>query len=189
MRRNLKLTGLMVALLLMVAAAVPAAAASVTERIEKSFPLAAGGALSIENINGDITLESWDKAEVRIVAVKTVRGATEERAKKDLATLQVLFRIEGGKVIVETDYPQSSFWDFNWMGGGSTKEVVFSVMAPKGIKVDLHSVNGAVTADAPGSEVVAETVNGQVRVSGAKVLEATTVNGKINFDVESVRAV
>lgn len=189
MRRTLKLTGMMAALLLLMAAAVPAGATTVTERIEKSFPLKAGAAFSIENVNGDITVESWDKEELSIVAVKTVKGTSEDRAKKDLAALKVLFRTEGSKVIVETDYPQGSFWDFNWLGGGTSKEVVFTVMAPKGVKMTLTSVNGDLTVGAPGSEVQAETVNGAVNVSGAKLLEATTVNGRVTFDVESVRTV
>jgi len=189
MRRTWKLTGMMAALLLLMAAAVPAGATTVTERIEKSFPMKAGGSVSIENVNGDITVENWDKAEVQIVAVKTVKAASEESAKKDLQALKVTFRTEGDRLVVETEYPKSSFWDFNWLGGGSTKEVTFTVMAPAGITLDFESVNGSVVADVPGSTLKAETVNGAVKVSGAKVLDATTVNGKVVFDVESVRSV
>lgn len=189
MKRAMKANGLLVALLLLVAAAVPAGAATVTERIEKTFPMKASGAVSIENVNGNISVQSWDKGEVQIVAVKTVKATSEEAAKKDLQALKVTFRTEGEKLFVETEYPKSSFWDFNWFGGGSSKDVAYTVMAPAGVTFELSSVNGAVAADVKESAVSAETVNGSVEVSGAKLLEATTVNGKVVFDVEAVGAV
>jgi len=167
----------------------PAEAAQVTETIQKSFPLPQGGAFSIENVNGAITVHVWDKNELQVTAVKTVKAASESQAKEDLAKLQVVFDVREKLVKVTTEQPKESFWSFNWLGGGASRNVVFTVFAPKGAKMDLQSVNGSVTVEAPGSDVTAETVNGAVNVQGAAVLSATTVNGKLVFDADNLRSV
>lgn len=177
------------AVLLVAMTALPALAATVTERIEKSFPLKAGGSVSVENVNGRIALEVWDKDEVRIVAVKTVKAASEEAAQKEAALVKVTFKADAASVSVHTEHPKRSFWDFNWLGGGASVDVVYAVSAPKGTKLSLESVNGAVEASAAGCDLVASTVNGAVTVTGAKSLEISTVNGRVTFDTDAVMSV
>ncbi len=189
MKRTLTAPALLAALLVLAAVAVPARAATVTETVEKSFPLGAKGSFTIDNVNGAITVQSWDKEELKIVAVKTVKAATEEKAREALAKLQLTFKADGKSVAVAAKYPEESFWTFGWLGGGTSREISFAVMAPRGVKMGLQSVNGAVTVEAPGSDVTAETVNGRIDVSGAALLSATTVNGKVHSDVESLRSV
>ena len=45
----------------------------------QTFPLQAGGYLSLENINGDVTIEGWKKNEVSISAVKRGKGKDLDR--------------------------------------------------------------------------------------------------------------
>ncbi len=167
----------------------PLEAAQITETIQKSFPLPQGGAFSIENVNGAITVQVWDKNELQVTAVKTVKAASESQAKEELAKLQVVFEASDKSVKITTEYPKESFWSFGWLGGGTSRGVAFTVLAPRGAKMGLQSVNGSVEVEAPGSDVTAETVNGAVRVQGAAILSATTVNGKILFDVDNLRSV
>lgn len=58
--------------------------------------------------------------------------------------------------------------------------VSFRVMVPKGVKVGIHTVNGALTVDGVSSDVEAATVNGEVDVatSGGHV-NASNVNGGV----------
>jgi hypothetical protein len=42
-----------------------------TERFEQSYPLNPNGRVSVSNINGSITVEAWDRNEIRLEAVKT----------------------------------------------------------------------------------------------------------------------
>ncbi|MBA3693989.1 MAG: hypothetical protein H0W77_11230, partial [Acidobacteria bacterium] len=42
-----------------------------TERFEQTYPLNAGGRVSVSNVNGSITVETWDKKEVKLEYVKT----------------------------------------------------------------------------------------------------------------------
>jgi hypothetical protein len=58
--------------------------------------------------------------------------------------------------------------------------VTFHVLVPKGVKVGVNTVNGAVTVDGASSDVEAGTVNGELEVttSGGRV-NASNVNGGI----------
>ncbi|MCI4398177.1 MAG: hypothetical protein JHC34_04985 [Acidobacteria bacterium] len=167
----------------------PAQAAQATETIQKSFPLAQGGSFSIDNVNGAITVQVWDKNELQVTAVKTVKASSESQAKEELAKLKVIFDASEKSVKITTDYPKESFWSFGWLGGGTSRNVTFTVLAPKGAKMDLQSVNGSVDVGAPGSDVTAETVNGAVTIHGAAILSATSVNGKIVFEADNLRSI
>src|SRR5687767_1756515 len=48
-----------------------------TERFEQTYALNASGRVSVSNVNGSITIEAWDRNEVKLVAVKT--ADTRER--------------------------------------------------------------------------------------------------------------
>jgi DUF4097 and DUF4098 domain-containing protein YvlB len=65
--------------------------------------------------------------------------------------------------------------------------VEFHVLVPKGVKVGVNTINGAVTVEGATAEVDAATVNGDVEVatSGGPV-NATTVNGGVRARVGRV---
>ncbi len=170
------------------AAPVPARAAEASETIQKSFPLAKGGAFSIENVNGNITVSVWDKEEIQVTAVKTVKAASDSQAKEELSKLKVVFEAGAKMVKVTTESPQESFWSFGWLGGHPSRSVAFTILAPRGARMSLQSVNGSIEAGAGGCDVTAETVNGEVSVNGASLLSASSVNGKVVFDADNVRS-
>ncbi|MBA3633604.1 MAG: hypothetical protein H0W58_12495, partial [Acidobacteria bacterium] len=41
-----------------------------TERFEQTYPLNANGRVSVSNVNGSITIETWDNPQVKLEAVK-----------------------------------------------------------------------------------------------------------------------
>ncbi|MEJ2367437.1 MAG: hypothetical protein P8Z49_03565 [Acidobacteriota bacterium] len=171
------------------AACSPSRAASVTERVEKTFTMQKGGSLSVSNVNGGITLKSWDKNEVQIVAIKRAKASSEDQAKKVLSEIKLRFDASGNAVSVDTTLPKDSFFSFSWLTGGDSKSVTYTINAPSSIHVKLESVNGGIQVDSPGSEIQAETVNGKIGITRGGLLSATTVNGAIAFDVDNVRKV
>jgi DUF4097 and DUF4098 domain-containing protein YvlB len=161
-------------------------ASAVTETINKEFPFPKDGKLTIENVNGKIIVEQWDKDSVKIEAVKTAKGSSDENARKALTDAKVEFTVEGKNTTVSVKTPQS-FSFFTWLCGmGSTVEISFKIMAPSSAKLDLTSVNGDISVTVKDARVEAETVNGAVTVKNAAILSATTVNGSIDFDTENI---
>ena len=58
-------------------AAGAAVAGEYTETFDRTYAMDHGGRVALENINGDVTIEVWDEAEVRVYAVK--RASSTER--------------------------------------------------------------------------------------------------------------
>ncbi len=188
MRRLLMATAVAAAVVALAGAPAPAQAAEASETIQKNFPLSKGGAFSVENVNGNITVSVWDKDEVQVTAVKTVKAASDSQAKEELSKLKVIFDASAKMVKVTTQSPKESFWSFGWLGGHPVRSVSFAILAPKGARMNLQSVNGAIEAEASGCDVTAETVNGEVAVKGASLLSASSVNGKVVFDADNIRS-
>jgi len=53
------------------------------EDFHKTYPLKASGEVRLENFNGNVTVSVWDRAEVRVDAVKTARS------KQDLEDIRL----------------------------------------------------------------------------------------------------
>jgi len=139
---------------------------SARDTLEETRALEAGGRFELENTNGRIELDTWDREEVRIRAER--RASSERR----LEEIEIRIEGEGDRVRVVTRLPSSSF-----LGGA---EVAYHVTVPRRARVDIDSVNGRVSLVGVEGEVKASTVNGRVELEGApSAVEASTVNGRI----------
>lgn len=160
--------------------------ATLKEEFSKEFPFEKGMRLAIENINGNITVEEWDKEIIRIEVEKVAKCSNESAAKESLSNAKVDIQAVKSGVSVRVQNPKSwSFFSWLW-GSGSSVEVIFRVFLPMQTRMQLSSVNGSIYVTVKESEINAETVNGNVSVNGAKLLTATTVNGRIDFDTENI---
>ena len=152
------------------------ALASAETRTEptQTFPLQTGGYLSLENVNGDVTIEGWKKKEVSISAVK-------KGSPKDLDRLQISIDVDKyeGKdwIHIETEYGVFS------RNSGS---VDYSIKVPSdAILEDIELVNGDLKVTGVTGYLSLGTVNGSVTASGmAGNAWVETVNGNqdLSFD-------
>ena len=62
-------------------AAVTAGAAELSETIDRTFDVRAGADFVLSNVNGRITITSWDQPKVRVIARKEVEGDRDEIKK------------------------------------------------------------------------------------------------------------
>lgn len=160
--------------------------ATLTENFSKEFPFEKGNRLTIENVNGNITIEEWDKETLRIEVAKTAKGSSESSVKDALANAKVDIQVVKNGISVKAQSLKS--WPFfSWLwGSGASVEVAFKVFLPQAARMELSSVNGSISVNVRESELKAETVNGQISANGIKLLSATTVNGRIEFDSENI---
>lgn len=139
------------------------------ETVEKSVALDAGGSFRVENINGTIRIDAWDRDEVQIVAEKS---ASSESA---LDEIEVEIRGEGDRVDVHTRLPKSG-----WLFGGESGSVSYEIIAPEGARVTAITVNGRVRIEGISGRVEAKSVNGKVEIiDAAGEVESSTVNGSV----------
>lgn len=190
MNRCLELRGLMLVVFSALLIGTAAFAETRKEPIQ-TFPLKAGDYLSLENLNGDVTIEGWKKNEVSIRAVK--KGTS-----KDLDRIKIVVDVdkyEGRDWIhIDTNYDEFS------IGSG---RVDYTIKAPSGailedielvngnLKVtgitgylSLGTVNGSITATGMAGNASIETVNGNLdlsfdKMSGGQSADLESVNGAI----------
>ena len=139
---------------------------SVEETVEQELPLDPGGELSVENVNGAISVESWNQPMVRIVATKKARN------RERLERLEIAIEGGGSSVRVETRYD------------GSTRNikgsVSYRITVPAEVQLRATTVNGSLNVDGVEGSVEAQSVNGSIKVDDLiGRASAETTNGSI----------
>lgn len=170
-----------------------AQAETLTEAFAKTLPLAANGSVSLKNVNGHVTFEAWDRAEVQINAEKKVKAGSAEEARKILNQVQIDVQAGPAAVRIETRMPKkenSGFWSL-MRGEERSVGVTYNVRVPRGTVVEADNVNGNIRLTGTRGTGRLETVNGRIEVegtSGALALESTNGGIKITRAEGAVKA-
>jgi DUF4097 and DUF4098 domain-containing protein YvlB len=154
-----------------------------TERFEQSYPLNANGRVSVSNINGSVTVEAWDKNEVRLEAVKTAD------TKETLAEVQIKIVARQDSFSVETDYGSWRNNNGTWKNKNHSRlDVQYRLQVPRGAVLDeIETVNGSVTISNMTNSTKASAVNGSVRATNLRgTARLSSVNGTTEADFDSV---
>jgi DUF4097 and DUF4098 domain-containing protein YvlB len=179
--RKPMLRSIVPALLGLLLPALAAQAATLKETFQKSYPLRAGEKVTLRNVNGGVTVEAWDRAEVQVVAEKQVKAGDAELAKKAMGQVQIQAgRAEGG-LQIETKLPKRNSGVFDWMFGRDVNiNVKYTLRVPREVKLDVETVNGGLRLAGTRGDVVMETTNGGIEIEKtAGRLELGTTNGAI----------
>lgn len=176
-KRNV-LSGLLAVTFLLTAAAHAAAQQSelLRDEFHQTYPLSADGRVSLENINGAVRITGWDRAEVKVDAVKTAY----RRERLDEA--KIVVRSDSSSIHIETEYPNRSM---NFTDGEGRYDnpatVEYTLMVPRGARVDaIELINGNLVIDGITGDVKASSING--RVSAHELMgdvKLSTVNGHV----------
>lgn len=189
---------LLLAALAAVLPAAPCSAASPGD-FDRTLALRPEGTFELRNINGGVTVEGWDRNEIRIQAVKTSR-----KNPSDVERVSIEVSATPEAVSVATRYPQEE---------GVEVLVEYTVRLPHSARIqhigtvngtlrisgvdtlrDLRTVNGNIEVYEAGGTVHARTTNGNVRLDLARFGErgeasAETTNGSVLLTVaEEIQA-
>jgi hypothetical protein len=175
--------------LLIAVALVAPACFGPSQEVTRTFPMRPDGSFELNNVNGTVRIEGWDKDEVEVRAVKTTR---DKQSLLDLVAIDIDATPEG--LSVSTRYPQQE---------GVEVAVDYVVHVPRhallnhvnningSLRVfsseslgDLHTVNGNIEVYESSGNVHAHTTNGNVYVelkhpSDARGASAETTNGSV----------
>lgn len=148
------------------------------EKFQKTVPLTKDGKLFLSNIAGDIEVKTWDKAEVKIDALKISKASSLEKAKENVAKVKIEITEEGNTLRIETKYPKTRIRSLN-------VSVKYWLFIPSMASANVNSVSGDLILEKIGGAVKAETVSGDVSLKDiAGTMKAESVSG----DVEVFKA-
>jgi hypothetical protein len=147
-----------------------------TERFEQTYPLSARGRVNVSNVNGSITVEAWDRNEVKLEAVKTAD------TRENLADVEIKIDARADSFSVEADYQNTH--NRNGKGWKNTQklEVQFRLTVPRTAVLDeIETVNGSVTVSDFVNYTHVSAVNGEVRATNLRgTAKLSTVNGTVD---------
>lgn len=149
--------------------------AEAREEWKKSYTVAAGGELTIENTNGRIVVKPGTGPGIEIVATRVAMAGTDEAAKKLLADTRIEETVSGNSVKVSSASGRINF-------SGTQYRVDYEVRAPIGIALKLSATNGEIDVTDWEGRVEMSATNGQLDGRGLKgEVDASTTNGEINI--------
>ena len=158
-----------------------------TEKFERSYPLNANGRVNISNVNGSITVEAWDRSEVKLEYTKVADS------KERLADVEVRIESRQDYFNVETDYSYSknkNMGDRDYWKNGGKLNVEFRLMVPRGAVLnEVETVNGSVTVSDFVNLTVVSAVNGSVNAANLRgTAKLSTVNGEVKADFDRLES-
>ena len=154
-------------------AAVPALASPGVgnQTFQHSYPLPAGGTFVLENVNGSVQVDGWERDEVEICAVKTAHADAQ-----DLERVQIEVDSTPGQVAVHTRFPK---------GDSGAVAVEYHVHVPNHILLNsIETVNGSVHVRGVEGGGALKSVNGDVEVlDSSGRFSAKTTNGDLHLEL------
>jgi hypothetical protein len=171
-------------LLAVLALAATASAERLQEPFDRTVDVRPGGSVSIDNVNGRITVTSWDQPRVRIHAIKRAES------RDVLEKIQIDIRTTADGIQIFTKTPRrdggGGLFDFLF-GDGDNTSVEYDVTVPRSSDVKVDNTNGSINVSELNGQLELETTNGRIeamRCSGS--INAGTTNGAIRAELIQV---
>jgi len=162
---------------------------AISKDFNQTYPLKSDGSFELQNVNGTVDVQGWDRDEVEVRAVKTAK-----QRESDLDRVSIDVDAKPGAVSISTHYPQNE---------GVEVVVEYKIRVPHAARLehlgtingtlriagvdtveDVHTVNGSIEVYEGGGNIRAHTTNGNVRLEMAHFREksgasAETTNGSV----------
>lgn len=148
-----------------------------TTTINRQWPAAAVRNVELDEVNGSVTIEAGNAAEITLVADVTARGvAPDKRAENEGYFTAALdgdtLRVRRAKHRTNISFP---FFKSEQVS------VNYQLRVPASVTLDIQTVNGRINTKGVSGETEVSTVNGPIEVetAGTSALSASTVNGRV----------
>ncbi|MGB6876847.1 MAG: DUF4097 family beta strand repeat-containing protein [Candidatus Acidiferrales bacterium] len=153
-------------------ATLPARAS--TQVFDQVYPLHSGGVFALANVNGGVQVESWDREQVEVRAIKTALHESD-----DLDRVHIDVQGDGEQLAVNTRYPQ---------GSGVQVTVEYQIHVPYKLRCAVvQTVNGDVHLRGIAGAGILDSVNGSVEVLDSDGrFSAKTTNGDVRLQLKSL---
>jgi len=143
-----------------------------SKEIIKTYPLRPDGSFELNNVNGTVRIEGWDRNEVEVRAIKTT---PDKQSLLDLVAVDIDAKPDA--VTVSTRYPQEE---------GVEVAVDYVIHIPRHAQLQhVNDINGTLRifrSDAVGE---LHTVNGNIEVyESSGDLHAHTTNGNVYVELK-----
>lgn len=158
------------------------------EIVSRYFWLKEEGLVSLNNPRGDISIQSWGKNYIEVIATKLVEGSNEKRMKKALEKIKVEFVATEDNLHIKTDLGESRFktfflFDKVWNFFSTTqRRVDYQLWVPPRVNVLAETTSGNFFIKGIRGNVKTKGVSGRTEFSSIQgKVEAETISGEIKL--------
>ena len=153
------------------------AAGKAEDEWTRRYDLAPDSRFALINVNGQITAEVSEGTAVEVVAERIARALDDASARELLGQIDIHEEVGDTSVGIEVRAPRTA--------GMTGHEVRWTVRVPKGVHVDLQTVNGGVRLDGLNGDIRARSTNGGVTGQALRPtsLEAGVTNGGVKIEL------
>jgi len=158
------------------------------EIVSRHFLLKEEGLVSLNNPRGDISIQSWGKDYIEVIATKLVEGSNEKRMKKALEKIKVEFVATEDNLHIKTDLGESRFktfflFDRLWNFFSTTQgRVDYQLLVPPRVNILAETTSGNLLIQGIRGDVRTKGVSGRIKFSSIQGnVEAETISGEIEL--------
>jgi len=157
-----------------------------TFTLHKELPAGTSPSLKIQNISGEIRIESHPENKIIIDALKIVEADDSEKAKRVADEIEVAIESHDDQVEIKTRYPykrSKGFWKglfgFDWKKSGY---VDYHVLVPERIELDLSCTSGDVMVSDVWGKTKVDATSGDLLIKRVKGdLDLQTTSGDVEI--------
>ncbi|MBN1164125.1 MAG: DUF4097 family beta strand repeat protein [Candidatus Krumholzibacteriota bacterium] len=154
---------------------------------EKTFTVREGSKFILENINGSIAVEGWNRDEIEVYAQIKIKAPSKSKAQKILKRIEFEVDSDSGSLYIKARIPkirQDGLFSF-FGSNRTTVNITYSVKVPYRTDLNLESVNGRIMVDEVEGEFRLKSVNGRVKAFSMRGEgDIQTVNGGVDCVME-----
>lgn len=181
--------------LLVLAAAVPAAAQNRAADFSAAKSVAAGGTVSIHNVNGNVTVTPSSSGRVEILGFKRGSGRGADRFKVDVqesargVTICVLDTDADQSYCDEHGMHQDSHNNRGWRNSDwGNGRIDLEVAVPANLYVRPNTVSGDINVTGAAGDIDVNSVSGDIVLDKLRVtgVRANTVSGDVTVHVDEL---
>jgi hypothetical protein len=159
-------------------------AGKATDEWVRTYDIKPGGRLEIINLTGRIQASAASGTQVEVRAIREARAGSEEASRELLRKTGMIEDVGADRVVIHAP-------NLNGQGRGFRRPqltITYDVHIPAGLNVVLKTQNGEVKLEnINGVRIEAASTNGGITGRGLSgAVEASTVNGGIQMDLEAV---
>lgn len=130
------------------------------EKVDETLLSDGVNTVTIENVNGKVTVIGWDKTSV------TVKGELDDKAEK------LIFKQVGNTIKIKVELPNNNRWN--------TKGSSLVIHMPSNIRMNFEGVSSHIELENLTNNVAVKTVSGNIEAKNlAEHIELSSVSGSI----------
>jgi hypothetical protein len=163
-------------------------AGTVEQVFDKTYDLAPGALISLDNTNGAIEIHPSRDNRTHVHAVKHVDSLFSDAAKRGINDLKIEVTQDAGGLKIVTKYPKGGGSFFSWLAGENVNAwVSYTLDVPRESNLRMETVNGHIEAADISGNLKLATTNGHITVARCRgTVDAETTNGAIRAELLSV---